>query len=150
VECGRYVHVSFRYARSPFSADPAGKLDKFVETICEDFQIRPDRYKDRIRSAIEEQIKQGEILTALASEEDQSGLSEEDLEWWKQQRMAMSESQESLDLVEDEVSDSDEDDDEERPETVDTLMAELQDQDVPEDLRIKIQVRSRDYIRAPV
>jgi hypothetical protein len=150
VECGRYVHVSFRYPRSPSLADPAGKLDKFVETICEDFQIRPDRYKDRIRSAIEEQIKQGEILTALASEEDQSGLSEEDLEWWKQQRMAMSESQESLDLVEEEVSDSDEDDDEERPETVDTLMAELQDQDVPEDLRIKIQVSSRDYVRALV
>jgi hypothetical protein len=122
-----------------------GKLDKFVETICEDFQIRPDRYKDRIRTAIEEQIKQGEFLTALASEEEQPGLSEEDLEWWKQQRMAtLSESQESLDLIEEEVSDNEEDDDEdERPETVDTLMAELQDQDVPEDLRIKIQVRWR-------
>lgn len=52
----------------------------------------------------------------------------------------MSESQDSLDLIEEEVSDNDEDVDEERPETVDTLMAELQDQDVPEDLRIKIQV----------
>jgi hypothetical protein len=72
-------------------------------------------------------------------------LSEEDLEWWKHQRMAtLSESQESLDLIEEEVSDNDLDDDEdERPETVDTLMAELQDQDVPEDLRIKIQVRTQ-------
>jgi hypothetical protein len=40
------------------------------------------------------------------------------------------------------VFDDNEDEDEmdERPETVDTLMAELQDQHVPDDLRIKIQV----------
>lgn len=55
--------------------------------------------------------------------------------------MTVSDSQESLDLIEEDVFEDESDDDmDERPETVDTLMAELQDQDVPEDLRIKIQV----------
>jgi hypothetical protein len=114
-----------------------------VDTICEDFQIRPDKHKDRIRTAIEEQIKQGEFLSALPADEEISGLSEEDLEWWRQQRLVtVSDSQESLDLIEEDVFDDNEDEDEmdERPETVDTLMAELQDQHVPDDLRIKIQV----------
>lgn len=114
-----------------------------METICEDFHIRPERHKDRIRAAIEEQIKQGDFLATLPADEEQMGLSVEDLEWWKQQRRAMaSDSQASLDLIEEDVLDENESDDDldERPETVDTLMAELQDQDVPEDLRIKIQV----------
>lgn len=114
-----------------------------MDTICEDFQIRPDKHRDKIRAAIEDQIKQGEFLSALPVDEEPSGLSEEDLEWWRQQRLATtSDSQESLDLIEEDVFDENEDDDEmdERPETVDTLMAELQDQQVPEDLRIKIQV----------
>lgn len=123
--------------------DPVGKLDKFVDTICEDFQIRPEKFKDKIRTAIDEQIKQGEFLLTLPEDNDPPGLSQEDYEWWQGQRLALIEGdQDTTDLIEDEVTEDNDvaDDMDERPETVDALMADLQDQDSSEDLRIKIQV----------
>ncbi|KAJ9110070.1 hypothetical protein QFC19_001741 [Naganishia cerealis] len=126
-----------------FFTDTAGKLDKFVDTICEDFQIRPEKYKEKIRTAIEDQIKQGEFLLTLPGDDEPPGLSQEDYEWWKSQRLATTNGgQDTPDLIEEEVTEDNdlEDDMEERPETVDALMADLQEQNPSEDLRIKIQL----------
>ncbi|KAJ9119163.1 hypothetical protein QFC22_003655 [Naganishia vaughanmartiniae] len=125
------------------AADPIGKLDKFVDTICEDFQIRPEKFKDKIRAAIEDQIKQGEFLLTLPGDDDPAGLSQEDCEWWQSQRLAIIEAdQNTADLIEDEITEDNDvaDDMDERPETVDALMADLPEQESAEDLRIKIQL----------